>query len=446
MAFTDRYGLALSTSSPKAADLYGRGLDHTLAAEAPAEACFREAREEDPGFALAHAAEARMLQFRGKGSEAMAALKRAEDAAPSATAREQSHVACLATAISGDSPGALTALHAHMPEYPRDALILSQACGVYGLIGFSGRLDRNNEQLGLLEPFASAYGDDWWFQSQIGFAYNELFRHEESRRATEISLAGYARNGHAAHTMAHIHYETGTASEGADFLDNWLVGYEPANQLYGHNYWHLALFELAAGNMERVIELYDRVIRPEVSTSPALGTIADSAALLWRCTLTERPANELPWESLAEWSRKTFRQPGMTWADAHCMIAWAAVNDHAKLGQLIEQLKERVAGGKVYAGDMFPKLGEAFQAFAANDWGRSADIFDSIADEVIRIGGSHAQRDVFEETRIEAHARAGRLETARQMIEERLDRRPNGRDSRWLARINREYATASTVG
>lgn len=446
MSFTDRYGLTLTTSSAAAAEAYSRGLDHALSAEAPAEACFRQAREEDPSFALAHIAEARLLQFRGRMKEAASAMQTARAAASGATAREQAHVACLATAISGDSPGALAAVRSHVSEYPRDAFILSQACGVYGLIGFSGRLERNDEQLALLEPLAPAYGDDWWFLSQIAFAYNELFRHDEARRATERSLAGNPRNGHASHTMAHVQYETGEAEAGAAFMRDWLVGYDPANQLFVHNNWHLALFELAAGNYERVIDLYDRVIRPQVSTSPPLGTVADAAALLWRCTLTERPAPELPWEPLAEWSRKTFPQPGMTWADAHCMIAWAAVNDQARLGQLIDQLRDRVAAGKVYAGAMFPTLGEAFQAFAAQDWARSAQLFDSVAGEVIRLGGSHAQRDVFEETRIEAHARAGDLETARAILEERLDRRPNGRDSRWLERINREYAPAPAAG
>jgi hypothetical protein len=244
--------------------------------------------------------------------------------------------------------------------------------------------------------------------------------------------------------MAHVEYETGNAESGARFLGDWLVGYDAANQLYVHSYWHLALFELAAGNVERVIELYDRVIRPEVSTSPALGTVADSASLLWRCNLTERMPATLPFEPLADWARTTFRQPGMTWADAHCMIAWAAVNDDARLGQLIGQLRERVAGGKVYAGAMLPTLGEAFQAFAAEDWARSADTFDSVADEVIRLGGSHAQRDVFEETRIEANARAGRLDVARQLLEARLDRRPNGRDTRWLERVNGQVPSAAS--
>ena len=84
MTFTDRYGLALTTSSAAAAEAYTRGLDHALAAEAPAEACFRQAREEDPGFALAHIAEARMLQFRGRAKEAAAALEQGRAAAASA--------------------------------------------------------------------------------------------------------------------------------------------------------------------------------------------------------------------------------------------------------------------------------------------------------------------------------------------------------------------------
>jgi len=443
MSFTDRYGLRLTTGSARAAELYTRGVDHALAAEAPAEACFRAAREEDPGFALAHVGEARTLQLRGKPQESMAALERARSLAGSATAREQGHIACLAMAISGDSPGALAALKAHVADYPRDAYILSQACGVYGLIGFSGRLERNDEQLALLEPLAPAYGDDWWFLSQIAFAYNELFRHEEARLATERSLALYGRNGHASHTMAHIQYETGDAEGGAEFLRNWLVGYEPANQLYGHNHWHLALFELAAGNLDRVLDLYDRVIRPEVSSSPALGTIADAASLLWRCTLTDRQANELPWDALSDWAKRTFQRPGMVWADAHCLLTWTAAGDEVRLAQLVEELHSRAAAGKVYAGPMLPKLGEAYQAFAARDWATAADRFAAVAPEVIRLGGSHAQRDVFEETWIEATARAGRLEQARAMLEERLDRRPNGRDSRWLARINQEYSGAA---
>jgi tetratricopeptide (TPR) repeat protein len=443
MPLTDRYGLELSTGSPRAAEAYCRGLDHALAAEAEAEACFREARLEDPGFALAHIAEARMLQFRARPAEAREAADRALQVVGGATRRERQHVEAIATAVAGDPRGALEKVRAHVAEFPRDAFVLSQATGVYGLIGFSGRLERNEEQLALLEPLAGAYGDDWWFLSQIAFAYNELFRHREAQQAVERSLAGNPRNGHASHTVAHIAYETGDAEGGAAFLREWLVGYDPAHQLYVHNHWHLALFELAAGNFARVLDLYDRVIRPSVATSPPLGTIADAASLLWRCTLTERPAADLPWAEVAEYAAAWFPRPGTTWADAHCLIAWCAVNDTDRLTALVGQLRDRVAGGRVYAGPVLVTLAEGYLAFAHGDWDRAANLFQLARPEVIRLGGSHAQRDVFEETLIEACARAGRLEQARAILEERLDRRPNGRDRRWLEHITaREAATA----
>ena len=442
MAFTDRYGLALTTSSSKAAELYSRGLDHSLAAEAQAEQCFAAAREEDPGFAIAHVAEARMLQFRGKAAEAKQSAMRARELAPSASRREQHHIDCIATATDGDPAGALAKLREHVAEFPLDAFVLSQACGVYGLIGFSGRLERDEEQLALLESLASSYGDDWWFLSQIAFAYNELFRHDDARTAVERSLAGYARNGHASHTVAHIAYETGDAAGGAAFMREWLVGYEPAHQLYGHNHWHLALFELAAGNVDRVLKLYDSVIRPALSTSAARGTIPDAASLLWRCTLTERPADQLPWAEVADFAARAFPRAGMVWADAHCMIAWCATNDQARLTGLIGQLRDRSAGGKVYAGPMLLTLAEGYSAFAAGEWDLAANLFETAAPEVVRLGGSHAQRDIFEETLIEANLRAGRLGRARRLLETRLARRSNGRDQRWLAHINERYAAA----
>lgn len=443
MPFRDRYGLILSTTSPRAAEAYCRGLDHALAAEAPAEACFREARTEDPGFALAHIAEARMLQFRGCLAEAREAAERARQVASGATPRERQHVECIAAAVAGDARGALERTRAHVTEYPRDAFVLSLATGVYGLIGFSGRLERNEEQLALLEPLADVYGDDWWFLAQFAFALNELGRHREAEQAARASFEGNPRNGHASHTLAHVAYETGDTAGGAAFLAAWLAGDDPANQLYVHNTWHLALFELAAGNLERVLALYEAVIRPGVATSPPLGTLADAASLLWRCSLTELPPAELPWAEVAAYAAAHFPRAGVTWADAHCLLAWCAVHDIARLETLVGQLRDRAAGGRLNAGPMLVTLGEGYLAFARGDWSRAANLLQLARPELIRLGGSRAQRDVFEETLVEACARAGRVEQARAILEERLARRPNGRDGRWLATLAaRPAATA----
>jgi hypothetical protein len=53
--------------------------------------------------------------------------------------------------------------------------------------------------------------------------------------------------------------------------------------------------------------------------------------------------------------------------------------------------------------------------------------------DVVRIGGSHAQREIIEDTFIIALVRAGELARAQAMLEARLHRRPSPRDRRWQA-------------
>jgi pentatricopeptide repeat protein len=52
--------------------------------------------------------------------------------------------------------------------------------------------------------------------------------------------------------------------------------------------------------------------------------------------------------------------------------------------------------------------------------------------EVIRIGGSNAQREVFEDTLLQAYLRAGRFESAETLLRKRLGRRHSARDFFWL--------------
>src|SRR5207244_5754372 len=86
------------------------------------------------------------------------------------SAREQGTIEVIALTIDGAGPQAMTRLEDHVAEYPRDALALSLALGVFGLLGFSGRLDHHEAQLALLERLAPHWGEDWWFLTYLGWA------------------------------------------------------------------------------------------------------------------------------------------------------------------------------------------------------------------------------------------------------------------------------------
>ena len=134
----DRYDLPLTTASDRAAAHYRDGVDCMLSAWHGAEDAFDRAIGEDPDFALAHIARARVHQLNMQGTEARAKAAHARQLAAKATPRESQHIEIMAAVIEGNPRLAVTAAEAHLDEYPRDALVLSMLLGAFGLYAFSG--------------------------------------------------------------------------------------------------------------------------------------------------------------------------------------------------------------------------------------------------------------------------------------------------------------------
>ena len=429
---TDLWDLPLSTESPGAAEQYVLAVEKVLSANAGAEEALGRAIDADPGFALAHAARARVLQLRGAMREARAAAARAVQLALSATRRERGHVEALALNLEPDMPRTLAHVLEHLREFPRDGLVLSLTSGVFGLIGFSGRPDRNEAQLDLLDGLAASYGEDWWFLNVHGFACTEADDRTRGRRLVDRALALNPRNAHAAHARAHVCYEANASAEGAAFLRAFLPDYDRTAQMHCHLSWHRALFELALGRPEVAWTLYNESIRPANSYAPALITLSDSVSLLWRCRLWDKERGAEAWGELRDFASRSFPAPSVAFADAHVAMACAAWGDRAGADARIEELRRAEREGRQPAGRVAADVAEAMAAFAQGDDDTVIRLLVPVLPGLVRVGGSHAQRDVFEETLLGAYLRSGRTEAAALLFRERLDRRPSARDRSWL--------------
>jgi tetratricopeptide (TPR) repeat protein len=425
----DRYGLPLSTDSPRAAERYVEGLDRLLSWSPGAEASFEQAIAADEGFALAHAALAVIRHLRGDVDRARASTGQARALGAGATRAEQQHIA----AVTAEPPRALPLLAEHLTELPHDALALQL---MLLLVARSGAADWRQRMLALLDERASAYGDDWWFLGVYALAHEELGRLETARRLAERSLAQNARNAGAAHPLAHVYYETDDHSGGASFLSGWLAGYDRAAPYHCHLSWHLALFALAAGRASRALEVYDRCIRPIVEGAQA--GLVDAAGLLWRVQLYADVRQPLPWGEVCRLARSA--RPGMALADVHAALALAAAGDDVSLNRLIDGLRALAARGHPLAESVTLPLVQGIGAFGRGDYAEAVRWLEPILDQVVRIGGSNAQREVFEETLIVACLRADRFEQAEALLRKRLDARSTARDLVWLRKAQFETA------
>ena len=63
---------------------------------------------------------------------------------------------------------------------------------------------------------------------------------EEAHRLAQRSLALRPTNAIAAHSVAHVFFETGDSAGGGDFLATWLKGFDKRAPYHVHLSWHQA--------------------------------------------------------------------------------------------------------------------------------------------------------------------------------------------------------------
>ena len=311
-----------------------------------------------------------------------------------------------------------------MVDYPRDAFALAPSTSVFGLIGFSGDTNREQAQLEFLQPLYSAYADDWWFLSVFAFALIEVGQAEKGKALVEQALEKKPRSAHSAHIYAHALYELGEDQRLASYLEQWLPQYSPELLLSCHLWWHLCLAKLMLGEHEDIWTLYDAHCAPGVSSSPAINVLTDGVSLLWRSELAGQARQTDRWQALLDYQQAVFRKP-MVFVDAHGGLPYLAVGEENHFDQWMEALNKAVDDGKLPAGQVPVKLNLAFSAFESGDWALAIEILESVYDEVVRIGGSRAQRDLMRNTLIAAYIKNEQVDVARRFMRLESDRNPS---------------------
>ena len=432
-----RRGLPLSTTSDLAAERYRDGVDLLLAAWPGAAEALEEAMAADPDFALAHAARARLHAIRAEPDKARQRIAVAQEiVARHGTERERGHVAVLALAVAGQ-PAALGRALAHAEAWPRDVLILSLPLGAFGLLAFSGMADHDQARVDLCERHARHLdADDWWFLTYRGWAHTENGDVPLGRTLTQRGFDLRPSNANAAHALAHAMYEGGAGEEAERLIAGWLPGYDRAGILHGHIAWHAALGALERGDAEQALALYAEHVQPSVSAGMPVNVVSDTASFLWRLQAYGHTVPATLWQAAAAYSERAFEQPGFAFADVHKAIIAAARGDRAAVTQRAAARTGLVEADGLPAGPVVPAVCRAALAFAEEDHAGCVRILAPVAAEVVRIGGSGAQREMIEDMLLLALMRSGETVKARELLDRRLHRRPSPRDTRWRSQLS----------
>ncbi len=442
-SFIDRYGMTLSTHHLQAAERWQEGLDRLLSQNAGPDTKFQEAIELDSELAMAHGCLAFWYMQRARPDDAKASMQRAlslaSSGAPGITRRERQQLEAINLWIQGHGLEALTQLKEHLAEFPRDVLLLRLAHLLYNRGCSSvGEANFPPAYLALLHGSAPECEDNWAFLAEYAWAHHENGAIDEAMRLAQQSLDLNPTIAVATHSVAHVYFERGDAAGGADFLANWLEGFDCPASSYVHLSWHLALFELALGQYERAIERYEQDIRPYV-VAKSMATLPDSASFLWRVQIYSGTPSSHPaapsWEDVRPLATPMAEKPGFAFQVAHAALALAACDDRDALTMMMAHLQRTVERGDLFTKDIVVPLVQGIADFAQGEYAKSAEWLEPVCPQLVRIGGSHAQREVFEDTLLEAYLRAEQFDKAETMLAERLARRTSPRDAFWLGRV-----------
>lgn len=170
-----------------------------------------------------------------------------------------------------------------------------------------------------------------------------------------------------------------------------------------------------------------------MTQAPPLNVITDAASLLWRLSTYGHTVPKALWLDADATAQELFPKSSLPFADVHMALLAAATQNHEALAARLAVIEQRLADGKLPAGPVVPAICRALLAFADEDYTACVKTLAPVLADVVRIGGSHAQRELIEDTYLVALMRSGELSRARAVLDARLHRRPSLRDRRWQA-------------
>jgi hypothetical protein len=323
---------------------------------------------------------------------------------------------------------------AHHDAHPRD--LLGMTVCAFTLI-MSTDPDDEVEARRRLERSMEAVGEDpmlLGFLAMFEQDNRNLDRaHALATRSLELDPTGFA----GGHPLSHVYFERGDHTGGLAWLDPWLETTDGASTFKGHLVWHGALHALALGDGDGALERY-----PHCGGSNAGGMLIDGPSLLWRCQLHGHvPSGTDPLDPPVSTLARPFMDAvPFTFVGVHAALALATAGDADGLRQLAHNARGFLAPG---AAEILPGLANGLAAYVEGDHARAADLLLPLEQRLWEVGGSRAQREVFEDTLIHALVRAQRYDAASTRLQARLDRRESCLDGNLLAGVS---ARRDTLG
>ncbi|MEP1199318.1 tetratricopeptide repeat protein [Tateyamaria sp.] len=383
-----------------------------------------------PNFAMGHAAKGLFSLMMGRrelnavareaGQAAVAALS-----ASGGSTRERLWVRALGEWLDGRPSGAIAAMERILVDHPTDTLSAKVSHAIRFILGDGVGMRTSIENV--LDAH-KGHDLEGYVLGCHAFTLEETGEYDAAEAAGLKGLGLAGDDAWGLHAVAHVYDMTARPDHGIALIENNCSAWDHCNNFRYHVWWHKALLHLDRGETDIVLAIYDDQVRSEKTDD--YRDMANATSLLMRLEL-EGVHVGARWDELADLAQNRTDDGCLVFADLHYMLALGA----AGRSTAQDAMTNRFARDAVRSGEMPARVANPGQAALAGlnafSEGRYEQAFQSLAAArpgMQTIGGSHAQRDVFERMTIDAGLRAGLVDATETLIEDRIARRAGALD------------------
>ena len=375
-----------------------------------------------PDYALAHAVKglsALMLGRRELVEVAAHANRTAQTAlnAGGATQRERLWCAALDAWLRGHPSVAIARMEDALILNPADTISMKLSHGIRFIIGDNHGMRRSVERV------MPAHDEDHPLRGYalgcLAFGMEETGIYADAERLGLQGIETALDDAWGLHAVTHVYDMTHRTHDGIALIDNNMAAWDHCNNFRFHVWWHKALLHLDQGDVAQVLSLYDDHIRSDKTDD--YRDFSNASSLLTRLEL-EGVDVGARWDELADLAEKRSDDGCLVFADLHYMLALAGDDREDAAARMLARVAKDAQGHDEMALIMDNPgvaAAEGLAAFGAANYATAFEKLRMARPRLQLMGGSHAQRDVFERVTIEAGLRAGRLDATERLLRAR---------------------------
>lgn len=330
--------------------------------------------------------------------------------------REGRHLKALGQLLDGRWHAAGRVLEDLSIDYPHDMLALQAG---HQIDFFTGDARMLRDRIArVLQDWSLEVPGYHALLGLYAFGLEESGDYRLAERYGREAIALQPADAWAQHAVAHVLEMQGRREEGIA----WMRGnsaWQQDSMLAVHNWWHLALHHIELGDCGAALDLFDGPVNGH--QSPLALELIDASALLWRLQLRDVDVGDR-WSGVAERWAAMAADGNYAFNDFHAAMAFACAGRDDLL-VLLRAAQQRACARDDDNARFTAQIGapgvEAVVAFIEGDNGRCVELLRSIRNQAQLFGGSHAQRDLVDQTLIAAAERSGRQGLARALLRER---------------------------